>query len=310
MMGIVKSSLPGGREMQAVQALHEAKKLGLQGLLFNSPWELSPRLDAGELREVRAEADRLRLHLSASLGVVNPALPFRGEQIARAGGGDLEAGVRRLVICAAEIGIHDLFFVIGMIEERFHPDVAWQAQRDALAALVLRCAPLLRDTQSRLLLKTHEEITTQEVVSLVETVGPELIGVALDPVNVLCRMEDPLEAARRVAPYVAQVHVDDAVVRFQDDGIRRFLAPLGEGVLSWDALFALIPNAPRWIELHSGQFMMPVFDRDWIRAQPDIVLTEFAAVLAMAQRFGSREILWDQSRPAERLPDALRKLLK
>ncbi|MCP8939088.1 sugar phosphate isomerase/epimerase [Alsobacter sp. SYSU M60028] len=309
MIGIVKSSLPGGREMGAAQALRAAADLGLAGVLFNSLWELSPTLDAGELREARAEADRLGLRISASLGVVNPALPIRGEPVARAGDGDLEAGVRRLVGLAAGIGIHDLFFVIGMIEDRFHAQVTWRAQRDAVAALLLRCAPLLRDTRSRLLIKTHEEITTGEVVRLVETVGPQLLGVAFDPVNVVCRMEDPLEAARRVAPFIAQVHIDDAVLRYEDAGVRRYLAPLGEGVLPWDDIFALAPDAPRWIEMHSGQFAMPVFDRAWLAAQPDIALPEFASVLAMAQAFGPRDAPWDQTRPTDRLPHALGKLL-
>jgi len=218
-------------------------------------------------------------------------------------------GVQRLIERATDIGIFDLFFIIGMIEERFSTDVLWQDQLDGVAALVKSCGPLLRDRNARLLLKTHEEITTREVVSLVETAGPDRLGVAFDPVNVVCRMEDPVEAARRIAPYVGQIHVDDAVVRFQEGGIRRFLAPLGEGAMDWPAIMELMPDAPRWIEMHAGQFAMPVFDRDWLDAQPDIVLHEYASVLGMAASLGSREISWDQDKPTDRLPHALELLL-
>lgn len=310
MIGIVKSSLPGGREMSALQALEATAGLGLKGLLFNTLHDISPTLDPAELKTVRADADRLDLRISANLGFVNPALPFRGEKLAATGGGDLTAGVQRHIELAADIGIHDLFFVIGMIEERFRTDVSWQAQRDAVAAMVLKCAPLLRERGSRLLIKTHEEITTAEVVDIVRKVGPELLGIAYDPVNVVCRMEDPVEAARRIAPYTAQVHVDDAVVRFQDDGIRRFLAPLGEGQMDWDAIYALMPDALRWVEMHSGQFAMPVFDPQWLRAQPGIELAEFASVFAMATAFGSRDIPWDQAKATDRLPHALETLRK
>ncbi len=310
MIGIVKSSLPGGREMTAFQALESAAGLGLKGLLFNTLHDISPLLDPVEMKEAAAEADRLGLRISASLGFVNPAMPFRGDKVAEAGQGDLAAGVRRLVGLAADIGISDLFFVIGMIEERFSTETSWQAQRDAVASLVLACAPLLRERQARLLLKTHEEITTTEVVDLVRRVGPDLLGIAYDPVNVVCRMEDPVEAARRVAPYTAQIHVDDAVLRFQDGGIRRFLAPLGDGAMDWNAIFALMPQALRWVEMHSGQFAMPVFDPAWLRSQPDIALAEFASVLAMANAFGARDIPWDQARPLDRLPRALAKLLE
>ena len=310
MIGIIKSSLPDARNLSAIEALNAAAQLGLKGLLFNSLYDLSPNLDPSEMQAVRAEADRLGLFISASLGVLNPALPFRGEKIAEAGAGDMEAGVRRLVSLAAEIGIHDLFFVIGMIEERFSETVTWQAQRDAVAALILRCAPLLRERGSKLLIKTHEEITTSEIVALVETVGPDLLGVAYDPVNVLCRLEDPVEAASRVAPFAVQVHYDDAIVRFEDRGIRRFLAPAGEGAIDWEAILALMPKANVWIEMHSGQFAMPVFDPAWLRLQPGIALNEYASVLAMAVKFGGREMPWDQTRPTDRLPQAYRNLLK
>lgn len=309
MIGIVKSTLPDGRNLNAHAALQATAELGLDGLLFNSLREVSPTLDAGQLAEAAKEAGRLKLHISAHLGMLNPALPFRSTAVAEAGGGDLEVGVRRLVEAAASMGIHDLFFVIGMIEERFDTNVSWQAQREAVAALLLRVAPVLRAHKSRLLLKTHEEITTSEVVALCERVGPELLGVAFDPVNVVCRMEDPVEAAKRVAPYAASVHLDDAVLRFQDGGVRRFLAPYGDGALDWPAMLAELSGArARWIEMHSGQFAMPVFDAEWLKAQPDIALPEFASVLAMATRFGDREIAWDQSRPTDRLPQIIGKV--
>lgn len=309
MIGIVKSSLPGGREMGAIEALDAASALGLNGLLFNTLHDISPALDAIEMGEVKAEADRLGLRISSSLGFINPALPSRGTAVIAAGAGDLVAGVRRLIRLAADIGIDDLFFVIGMIEERFSDTVSWREQCGAVVSLITDCAPVLRERQARLLLKTHEEITTREVVGLVETVGPELLAIALDPVNLVCRMEDPVAGARRVAPYLAQVHVDDAVLRFQEGGIRRFLAPLGDGSVDWNAIDALAAEAPRWIEMHAGQFAMPVFDAAWLNAQPHIQLAEYASVLGMANAFGNRDVPWDQTRPVDRLPAALERLL-
>lgn len=309
MIGIIKSSLPDGRNLAAVAALRSAAQMGLQGLLFNSLFDISPTLDPAELRAVRQEADALGLDISSMLGIVNPALPARSRPIVDAGAGNLEAGVKRLVGLAADIGIHDMFFIIGMIEDRFGAAVGWQCQLDALAVLLERCAPVLRHCGSKLLLKTHEEITSAEVVALVERVGPDVLGIAFDPVNVLCRLEDPVAAARRVASHAAQIYVDDAIVRFQDGGIRRFLAPMGQGFVDWAAIGPLMPDAKIWIEMHSGQFAMPVFDADWLRAQPEIALNEFASVLAMAAKFGTREMPWDQAAPVARLPYALSRYL-
>lgn len=306
MTGIIKSSLPDGRGLTATEALHVAVGLGLNGLLFNSLFDINPKLDPAELAAVRQQADRLGLEISAMLGIVNPALPARSKPIIDAGGGDMQAGIERLVELAADIGIHDMFFIIGMIEDRFEADVSWQAQLDGVAELLSRCAPVLRECGSKLLLKTHEEIATSEIVGLVERVG-DVLGIAFDPVNVLCRLEDPVAAARRVAPYAAQIYVDDAIVRFQENGIRRFLAPLGEGFVDWDAIMSILPARKIWIEMHAGQFAMPVFDRDWLKRQPPVALEEFAAVLAMAAKFGKREVPWDQAAPVARLTQALGK---
>ena len=305
MIGIIKSSLPNGRTLKATEALRQVAELGLEGLLFNSLFDVSATLDAAELAIVRAEADRLGLEISSMLGIVNPALPARSKPIVEAGQGDMQAGIERLVELAAGIGIRDMFFIIGMIEDRFEADVSWQAQLDGVAELLLRCAPVLRRFGSKLLLKTHEEIATAEIVSLVERIGPDVIGIAFDPVNVLCRLEDPVAAARRVAPYAGQIYVDDAVLRFQEDGIRRFLAPLGDGFVDWDAIRSVLPGTRVWFEMHAGQFAMPVFDRAWLKRQPPVALEEFAAVLAMAAKFGTRDVPWDQAMPVARLPQAI-----
>lgn len=309
MIGIIKSSLPDGRSLTAVDALQAAAKLGLQGLLFNSLFDISPTLDATELAATRAEADRLGLEISSMLGIVNPALPARSQPIVDAGNGDMQAGIERLVELAAGIGIHDMFFIIGMIEDRFEADVSWQVQLDGVTELLGRCAAALHRHGSKLLLKTHEEIATSEIVALVDQVGIDVLGIAFDPVNVLCRLEDPVAAARRMAPYASQLYVDDAVMRFQENGVRRFLAPFGEGFVDWDAIRPLMPDAKVWIEMHAGQFAMPVFDRDWLKRQPPVAVEEFASVLAMAAKFGTREVPWDQTAPVARLTQALRRCL-
>jgi hypothetical protein len=71
-----------------------------------------------------------------------------------------------------------------------------------------------------------------------------------------------------------------------------------------------MPEARRWIEMHSGQFAMPVFDPAWLARQPEVALAELAGVMAMANRFGDRAVPWDQGAPTSRLPQAYERLLK
>jgi len=299
-LGVVRSTLPDNAGLSAQAILEKAASSGMTAVLFNSLWEISPTLDPGEIAEIGNEARKLGLGLALGLGHVNPVLPFRGQQLAEAGGGDMAAGVIRIAELAAGAGISNLMFTVGRIEERFHPTIAWADQLAGVASLVDRCSQRLADQGARLMLKTHEEMTSWEILRLVERSGPAVMSVALDPVNFVCRMEEPVAATRRLAPHIIQVHVDDAVLRFEGDEMRRYLAPVGDGVVDWRAILSIVPDAAVWIEMHSGQFAMPVFDPEWLRVQPEIVLEEYAALFAMANGFGTRSIPWDQSAPTSR----------
>jgi sugar phosphate isomerase/epimerase len=285
-VGIYQRSLPGGDQIDARAALVQTRELGLDGCIFASPLALSPSLDAGELRSVRALADDLGLALAVGVGRIHPYHFEREAVVLALGDGDFGAGLARLVRAASDIGCRDLWFSVGTLADRFDRSVPWSAQLAAVEAFLRRFAPVLRDAGCQLSLKTHEEITTFEVARLVEAIGPDLLGVSLDPVNVLARIEDPVAAARRVAAYVRHVHLDDAIVRFADGGLERKLYPIGEGVIDWPAILALLadraPGARYWIELHRGQFRMPLFDRTWLAAQPDLTVAELAEVTRLA----------------------------
>ncbi|OEO31864.1 hypothetical protein VW23_014400 [Devosia insulae DS-56] len=121
----------------------------------------------------------------------------------------------------------------------------------------------------------------------------------------LVRLEHPLAAARRLAPHVTQVHIDDAALSFDGDtALRRHLASVGEGIIDWPSLLALLPAAKPLIELHRGQFAIPAFDQEWLASQPYIQLGEYAALVHAARR--KREQLpIDQNDITLRLPAAL-----
>ena len=177
----------------------------------------------------------------------------------------------------------------------------WTIQLDAVATGLEQLAPTLEHLDFRLLIKTHEEITSFEIGRLIDKVGQKRMGVALDPVNLLVRLEDPTAGVRRLQAHVSQIHLDDAQVRFDGTSVRRYLCPFGQGAIEWPAIFGLCPEAAVWIELHRGQFAVPAFDPDWLAEQPDLNLKEYAAVLAMAVQ-ATAGLPPDQTDPSARLP--------
>ena len=183
------------------------------------------------------------------------------------------------------MGCRSPFFTIGTVMDRASRSVPWADQLAATRAFLLSLRPFLLEHGFGLDLKTHEEISSPECVQMVEAVGSDVLGIGLDSVNMLVRLEDPLETARRTAPYVHRVFLSDADLFFVEDGITRKLRAVGDGILNWAGTLEILKAAgatPSFtIELHRGQFSMPFFDPAWMAAESTANPSELAAIVRL-----------------------------
>jgi sugar phosphate isomerase/epimerase len=287
-----------GREGPAAAALERARRDGLDGVLFRTPFLLSPTLDPGELRAAADDADEQGLYLELGAGWICPYDFERAPATLAAGDGDYRRGFERVVRACASIDRRELLSFIGTSASRTRTDVAWERQLAAAREFALSVAPLLRDLGVRLNLETHVDATTFELVRLIEEVGPDVLGVTLDTANLLTRCEHPTAGAERVAPYVHPVHAKDAIVFFDDRGLVRQPRPCGQGVVDWTAILPLLfrhdPNLRLTLEDHQGRSAIPIFEPDWLRLQPELGPLELAAIVELARgcerRIASGEI--------------------
>jgi len=283
--GLYSRSLPGADKLGPQAILQRVAELGLAGCLFASALHISSTLDPLELHDAHALARDLGLSLSVAFGQIHPHHFDERRDILQIGDGDIKVGLERLLRAVRAIDCTELMFTIGTLEDRFNRTVAWSDQLDATAEFLQSLTPIVAELGCHLNLKTHEDITSFEILRVIEKVGEEVVGVCFDPVNVLARLEDPLAAARRLAPYIRQLHVDDAIIQLSDNGLERWLCPCGNGIVDWPAIFAMLyVNANLQspiIELHRAHLQMPAFDTSWLAAQPDLTLPEFAAVLKL-----------------------------
>lgn len=177
-----------------------------------------PRLPHDEqgLRALRAEADRHGVELElGTRGVATEHL-------------------ERFVAAARILGARVLRSMLTSGDDR--PTIA-QAE--------LRIRPLLpqlEDAGVDLALETYEQVATVDLVSLVEAIGHDRVGICLDPANVVARLEHPLDTIRRTAPYVKSLHVKDFAFTRSDGwvGFHFTGARMGEGMLDLDALLAAV----------------------------------------------------------------------
>ncbi|MEW1861272.1 TIM barrel protein [Streptomyces sp. NPDC088194] len=257
-------------------ALDLAGQLGLGGVLFADPRAVSPSLDRAELRAARQAADERGLFVEAGVGCLGP----HGDHAERV------AELTAMIGAAVALGCDRFFAYTRTERQRASPPHAEQLAEIQRTLAALR--PVLLEHGCRLNVKTHEDLSSDEVIRLVETAGTDVFGVSLDVANLVVRAEDPVEVTRRLAPYVHQTHLEDVALYFTPAGLRRELRPCGDGVLDWTAILdTLVRDAPARhlvFEQHRGQFDTEMFRDDWFDAEPHIRPRELARLVRAAVR--------------------------
>src|SRR5947208_6236136 len=104
-----------------------------------------------------------------------------------------------------------------------------------------------------LTVENHQDLASEELLWLCESIGSQRFGITLDTGNPLATAEEPVNFARRVAPYVKNVHLKDYQVYMSNEGYRLVRCPLGQGVVDFPALFGILsatcPHITMSIEL-------------------------------------------------------------
>ncbi|MFN8678776.1 MAG: TIM barrel protein [Thermomicrobiales bacterium] len=283
------------KQRGGIGTLDFAHAQGLDGVFFKSILDVSPTLDMGELREAKAHADSLGLYFEVGIGRINPYNTAESPHVRNLGGGDYRKAMVAMIEAARDIDCTELWAETAtyksdasgyFVFDRFRSDVSWNDQLMAIAKFLTSLAPVLRDQGCRVNIETHEEITSFEVVRLVESVGPDVAGATLDTANVLARCEDPVAATRRLAPYTHTTHIKDAILIFGEDGLLRQVRACGEGVVDWDAVIGILaeysPNLNLSLEDSKGLMSIPIYDPVWQAAHPDLTPGELAEVVRLA----------------------------
>ncbi|GAA3085483.1 sugar phosphate isomerase/epimerase [Kribbella aluminosa] len=303
-IGVDGRKIPGAENRTPLEILDHAQSLGMEGVYFRTVLDITPTLDRGLLRELREHADRLGLYLQMGLGKVNPYAAAESPEIRRLGDGDYTSGMLKMLeACSEGADCHELWVACGSYKsdlpgyyaiDRFRTDAPWPDQLQAIEKLLGLLAPAVRDLDCHLNIETHEEITSWEVVRLVESVGPDVTGITFDTANVLVRGEHPVAAARRIAPYVRATHLRDSILVPTQDGLARIFSPCGLGIIDWTELLGALmehtPDLDASIEPAGTTLAVPIglHDAYWRSLHPDLVDDEVAALLRLADEYAAR----------------------
>jgi 3-oxoisoapionate decarboxylase len=145
-----------------------------------------------------------------------------------------------------------------------------------------------------LAVENHQDLASEELLWLCESIRSNRFGITLDTGNPLATAEVPLDFARRLAPYVKNVHLKDYQVYLSNEGYRLVRCPLGQGIVDFPALFRILseacPHVTMSIELGAleARHVCVLADNYWLDYPP-----RSAAQLAHVLRF-----VQDNARPS------------
>ncbi len=161
----------------------------------------------------------------------------------------------------------------------------------AMAASLREHRAMLRDFGVVLAIETHFEFTSFELLRLFDMCGAlpgEYLGVCLDTMNLLTMLEDPVLATRRLLPWVVTTHVKDGGLTLTADGFVSFTAEAGRGVVDlaavFEALASVHPRITLTVEDHGGDFLIPVYDEEFLARFPDLTVPELARLLRLSAK--------------------------
>lgn len=134
-------------------------------------------------------------------------------------------------------------------------------------------SPALSAAGVTLALETYEQVSSRDLVSLIEAVADEHIGICLDPANTVAGLEHPLHVIERTAPYVKNIHVKDFAFTRRDGWVGFTLegAPLGTGLLDYDRMRDIVRPDERdisqiiehWLPLQDSVDATVQLENEW-----------------------------------------------
>lgn len=131
----------------------------------------------------------------------------------------------------------------GRRYEIFPTMEAFEAFRAQASRSLALAEPVLAKRRLKLAVENHKDLTCEELVSLMESIGSEWVGVLVDTGNNIALLEEPHGVAEALAPFALSVHLKDMAVQPDAEGFLLSEVPLGTGMLDLRRLVAILRKA-------------------------------------------------------------------
>ncbi len=209
----------------------------------------SIQLALDPIRRANNAFEELRVIQSAGISVVSGMMEMIGEDYSTFDSIRKTGGVRpdetwemnvesakSNALLAQQVGLSLVTFHAGFIP---HDDT--DPERGQMLERLSTIADIFSAQGCDIALETGQE-TADTLVEVLSDLGREDVGVNFDPANmILYGMGDPIQALDRLAPWVKQIHIKDALGA-DSPGVWGTEVPAGDGAVEWDNFFELLSS--------------------------------------------------------------------
>jgi len=232
--------------------VQKSAELGLDGLQLADARHLDS-LEYGYISELRRKADALGLYLELGTAGTNPD------------------HLQSIVRAAHVLGTPVMRTFVG--EPRGTSGDEMRRVIAQAAAQLAQVVPVCERYGVSLALENHQDLTVDELLSLLELLDSAWVGVCFDTGNPLALLEDPLESAQAFGPLIKSVHLKDYQIVATRDGFRLVGCALGDGCIDLPAILDVLKTtgetARLSIETYIGSHDMPVLTDDYLQRLPE-----------------------------------------
>ena len=176
---------------------------GLEGLHFSA--RLLEGRDDAYVERFAEEAQARGLYLELAAAGVNPGQSKRTVA-------EMVADWIPLFPLARKLGAPILNTCFGLLKERTFSSPTLAEQIDLTIQVLRELSLLASDYDQIITMELHVDLTALELLHIIEEVDSLHVRVNLDTANALGLLEDPVDAARTLAPYVHTTHFKDTCI--------------------------------------------------------------------------------------------------
>jgi len=121
----------------------------------------------------------------------------------------------------------------------------WELYIKEIIFKLKKLKKFLKKNNLKIAIENHQDFDSNELKYIIKKVGKDIVGINFDIGNALATCEDPLDFAKRVYPYILNVHIKDYKIGKSKNGVVLCRCPIGSGHVELkNILLFLIKKCP------------------------------------------------------------------